>query len=596
MKQILTQLTGSRPVAVEMAGVIREYGSGAYKNLLLHVFSGESGHDKLVSVCRELSACCGTELVVGTMSAGEILNGRLMEQGILVSALLFCETDVRILRFDGVRGREAETGRTICRTLDDIPLLKGAELLLPGTEVDTMPLFLEIEKCRRDIRIFGGFAGGHALNAPEHFIFDAGGVMNNSMLVVTFAGESLHIDAAKSIGWEPLGMPFHVTRADGRHLVELDGRPAAEIYEKYLQIDRSKHNNAEDAFEFPMLAMSGGDARLRSISRIGEDGSMDLHGFVTEGMEMQLSYGDPTAIVEAVNRRLDALRRFRPEAILLYSCVVRKTFWESFVDMEMIPFAEIAPAGGFHTWGEILREAHTGELVEHNITLLSIGMREGDAPGGELPSVRIDDTVLRGQASLLKRLTRLVYTTMDELQKVHSSLSLLNQKLTVMAERDALTGLYNRGRIEDMINAALEQSAADGREVSLIMADLDHFKRVNDTFGHNAGDDVLRRVAEIMRSVTADRAGACVGRWGGEEFFILLPDTGEADAMATATRLKDAVAAYLFPDVHRLTVSLGVITVRGARDKRDVYTSVDDALYAAKVAGRNRVVQAPVPA
>ena len=72
-------------------------------------------------------------------------------------------------------------------------------------------------------------------------------------------------------------------------------------------------------------------------------------------------------IVEKANERLETLRRFKPQAILLYSCVVRKTFWEDFVDMEMIPFQKIAPSAGFHTWGEIMRVPETGELAEEGL-------------------------------------------------------------------------------------------------------------------------------------------------------------------------------------------------------------------------------------
>lgn len=259
----------------------------------------------------------------------------------------------------------------------------------------------------------------------------------------------------KTVGWEALGFPFKVTKAAGNHLIELNGRPAAEVYEKFLQIDRKVHNNAEESFEFPLLGRQNGDDRLRSTVHIEEDGSVFLHGFVTNGMDIYLSYGNPSNIVEKANERLEALRRFKPQAILLYSCVVRKTFWEDFVDMEMIPFQKIAPSAGFHTWGEIMRVPETGELAEHNITLLSIAMREGEAPAQDLPVIRVDDSVLKGQASLLKRLTKLVYATMEELQKAHNRPEELNSRLTVMVETDYLTGLYNRGKIEERIRKAL---------------------------------------------------------------------------------------------------------------------------------------------
>lgn len=582
MKQILVELVGGVPIADQMGEVVMACQSGKYGKPLIHIFSGMPDEAELVETAKAIRACCGTDLIVGTMSAGEIKDGRLMAEGVLVSAMLFEESEARVMRIDDIKGNEARIGIQVRETLDAIPDCRAAELLFPGTESDTQQMFAEISLCRGDIAIFGGYPGGHTLNLPDHFIFDYTGAMYNSLLLITYAGKNLHVDLDKSIGWQALGMPFKVTKAEGKHLIELDGRPAAEVYEKFIQIDRKKHNNAEDAFEFPLLARDSGEDRLRSTVHIEEDGSVWLHGFVTEGMDIHLTYGDPSKIVETVNQRLEALRRFKPQAVLLYSCVVRKTFWEDFVDMEMIPFARLCTTCGFHTWGEVMRNMRTGVLGENNITLLSIGMREGEAPAEELPELRIDDTVLQGQASVLKRLTRLVYATMDELQKAHN-------KLRVMAERDALTGLYNRGMTEKLINDALEWKS---QPVSLIMADIDFFKRVNDTYGHDVGDAVLRDVARLFDRAIEGREGALTGRWGGEEFFVMLPGTGEEDAMTFAEQLRQSVSDHVFDTANHLTISQGVITVRDCADRIAVYKQVDDALYRAKAAGRNRVEKA----
>ena len=582
MKQMLVEIDRNAPAAGQLTDIIEEYRTGNYKNILFHIFSGVADEEGLVQLAQEIGKLFETKLVVGTMSAGEIKDGRMIEQGVLVSAILFERSDVSILRMDGVKGNETAIGKRVREFLDAVPDLKAAELLFPGTEMDTEHMYAEISLCRGDIDIFGGYPGGHKLNSPEHFIFDGTGAMYNTMLVVTYAGKDLHFDMDKSIGWIALGMPFKVTKAEGKHLIELDGKPAAEVYEKFLQIDRKKHNNAEEAFEFPLMAVQNGEERLRSVVHIEEDGSFWLHGFVKEGMHIHLTYGDPTNIVGIVNERLEAMRKFKPQVIFLYSCVVRKTFWEDFVDMEMKPFAKLCSTCGFHTWGEILRNSRTGELDENNITMLSIGMREGDAPAKDLPQVRVDDTVLQGQASVLRRLTRLVSTTMEELQKAHN-------RLTYLAERDAMTGLYNRGKMEQLIEKALQR----GGTASLVMIDLDFFKRVNDRNGHDIGDTVLRETAGIFQESIRDCPDAQIGRWGGEEFFILLPQVDEENAAAFAENLRRAVDAHGFTTVGHLTISQGVITVHDYKDQKQVYIHVDDALYRAKKAGRNRVEQAP---
>ena len=583
MRQFTVELQKSVPIWTQLSEIRSAWQEGCWRCLLIHIYSGLPDEALLVNVAREIEAALPSAIVLGTMSAGEILKGRVIPQGIGLVAQLFERTEIGLLRFDDVQDHEVEVGRRLVEIIDAIPDLKAIQLALRGIGMDTNHMYQEISKCRRDIRMFGGYPGGHQLNSPEHFIFDARGVMYDTLLVITYAGTDFHIDVNKTIGWEGLGMPFKVTRADGNHLIELNGKPAAGVYEKFLQIDRKLHNNAEEAFEFPLLARDGEDERLRSTVHIEEDGSLFLHGFVTEGMEIQLSYGDPSTIVDRVNERLNALRQFKPQAILLYSCVVRKSFWEDFVNMEMEPFEVIAPTAGFHTWGEIMREPN-GKLVEHNITMLSIGMREGDAPEEEIPPVKVNDAILRGQASLLRRLTRLVYTSMDQLQKAHN-------RLTIMAERDALTDIYNRGKIEALMDAAMDEAAAQHTEVSLVMLDVDHFKRVNDTYGHETGDAVLRELAALMKAAATKVPGAQCGRWGGEEFFILLPGVSPEKALEFAEDLRVTVERFNFPGAGHLTISQGVITTRGAVDRQHVYTLVDNALYRAKKSGRNRVAQ-----
>ena len=586
MRQLTVELREGVAIAAQLRGIEEAWNGGQWRSMLIHIYSGVPDEALLMNVAREIEAALPQAIVHGTMSAGEILNGKVIPRGIGISALLFERTDIGLLRFDDVDGHEVDVGRAVVQAIDAIPDLKAVELSLRGIGMDTNHMYQEISKARRGIQMFGGYPGGHQLNSPEHFIFNSREVMYNTLMVITYAGADFHIDVDKTIGWEPLGIPFKVTRAEGNHLIEINGKPAANVYEKFLQIDRTLHNNAEDAFEFPLLARDGDDERLRSTVHIEEDGSLYLHGFVTEGMEIQLSYGDPSTIVNHVNERLDSLRQFRPQVVLLYSCVVRKTFWESFVNMEMEPFEVIAPTAGFHTWGEIMRETN-GKLVEHNITMLSIGMREGDPPAEMAPPVRVDDTILRGQASLLRRLTRLVYTSMEQLQKAHN-------RLTIMAERDALTDLYNRGKIEALIDAALNATSVNHTPVSLIMLDIDHFKHVNDTYGHETGDDVLRELAYLMRTAIAKVPGAQAGRWGGEEFFILMPGVKERQALDFAEDFRIAVDRNIFTGVSHMTISQGVITTRGTIDRQRVYTLVDNALYQAKEAGRNRVVQCEV--
>ncbi|MCL6472382.1 MAG: GGDEF domain-containing protein [Firmicutes bacterium] len=162
------------------------------------------------------------------------------------------------------------------------------------------------------------------------------------------------------------------------------------------------------------------------------------------------------------------------------------------------------------------------------------------------------------------------------------------------AERDVLTGLYNRKAVENKFDTEIKRISRSGGSLSVLMADLDHFKRINDTYGHQVGDDVLKLFADIVKSST--RASDVAARYGGEEFIILLPDTSAEDAVKVARRLglKFSQAVEREFATHKglkCTVSIGVADFpKCAKEKDVLVANADAALFAAKERGRNCVV------
>ncbi len=160
--------------------------------------------------------------------------------------------------------------------------------------------------------------------------------------------------------------------------------------------------------------------------------------------------------------------------------------------------------------------------------------------------------------------------------------------------RDGLTGVFNRRHVMEVLAVEFERTQRYGGELGVIMVDIDHFKKINDQYHHQAGDHVIREVARLlgegMRNVDA------VGRYGGEEFIAVLPHTSDAGARLTAERVRKAVEAYQFkvgPDKQvTCTVSIGIACAPadGIRTAADLVREADKALYKAKESGRNRVV------
>lgn len=168
--------------------------------------------------------------------------------------------------------------------------------------------------------------------------------------------------------------------------------------------------------------------------------------------------------------------------------------------------------------------------------------------------------------------------------------------LNAMANTDTLTGLANRRDVLQQAQQELERAQRTNRPIAFLMLDIDHFKHVNDTYGHPAGDAVLCSVADIARSTM--RHIDKVGRIGGEEFFAILPESDQASATVAAERLRSAIAAHPFAvgtTQISVTVSIGVAVAHcdsTAQKFEDNLAAADSALYAAKNSGRNRVVVA----
>lgn len=165
-----------------------------------------------------------------------------------------------------------------------------------------------------------------------------------------------------------------------------------------------------------------------------------------------------------------------------------------------------------------------------------------------------------------------------------------------LANTDGLTGLYNHRHLQERLQQEVDRARRYGRPLSVVMADIDHFKRFNDTFGHPCGDEALIAVSDTLRQV--GRTPDIVARYGGEEFLLVLPETELSKAMIVAERARQCVEALRFPAVHpsaRLTLSLGVAELAPndlmqEGSKGSLIKRADEALYRAKDGGRNCAV------
>jgi len=183
--------------------------------------------------------------------------------------------------------------------------------------------------------------------------------------------------------------------------------------------------------------------------------------------------------------------------------------------------------------------------------------------------------------------TRELTRARDELQEAVRDLDVKNRMLEILSRTDRLTSLANRHRLEESLHAEVLRSKRYDAPLSVIMIDLDRFKEVNDTFGHQVGDTVLVSIAEILKHKA--RETDVLGRWGGEEFLLLCPETPLELCVEIAERLRRDLSERPVPEVGIVTASFGVAAFEQGDDQFSLLRKADEAMYLAKSKGRNRV-------
>jgi diguanylate cyclase (GGDEF)-like protein len=429
-----------------------------------------------------------------------------------------------------------------------------------------------------------------------------------------------------------------VTRADpARRLVqEINGLPAAQEYARL--VGSTAPDLSPDRFAaWPVVVLIDGTSFVRSIQQANPDGSLTFFCAIEEGLVLRLAHGgDLLANLEQTFARVRAAIG-QPQLLLACDCILRRVELDQGhlrEDAERL-FMEHA-AVGFNTYGEQFRGVHINQTLVG--IAIGTGPRAPGRPARERPREPIPEPLNAPRAPAaasaeIARLNKVVAALMDRAERSASvqtsGYSLLqtailleeqvrlhtagleaalaeNERITRTLKeseakfqedstRDALTGLYNRRFLQDSLERELAAARRHGGPISLIMVDLDHFKAINDRYGHLGGDQVLRAIGDILHRQV--RGSDIFSRFGGEEFLLVLPGMPLETAAGRAALLRQELAATPIAfgaEQIPVTASFGVAAFPGHGDSaQSLVAAADLALYAAKRAGRNRVHLAP---
>ena len=553
---------------------------------LFRIYSDDMDLEHIRHVCDILDERMPDALYLGCTSHANLMDGALTKDGIIMSCTVFEyeTTQVKLLQLPFTDEDSKEAACKLRAYCDANPWVSAVEMHATMLGMSVRAFCEEMSALRSGVQVFGGGAYNPNMDDTTTYVFSKGnGFSAHGIVFLLLGGSDFYTYSTYIAGWKPLTRKFKVTKASGATLYELDGEPAFNIYQRFLNISKSD-NLISNTLEFPLFMDYKGIEVLRCPLGLNDDDSLVIATEVPEGSDVRLAYGDPGTILSDIRRHGQVIADFQPQAIQTFSCAARKAFWgDENVSDETGLFNSVAPTSGLYVSGEFMRI--DGAVRNFNITLVVAAMREGKPGNSEIVDIydtRLDNVESEERIPLIRRFVSFIEATTKELEES-------NRKLARASITDGLTGLYNRAEIERGIKSSLNVNKSSA--LSLIMLDIDNFKKVNDIYGHQEGDRVIIALSDVLRKVMSDVDSAYAGRWGGEEFMVLLQNGDINEAEVLAERIRTEFASISYETAGRQTVSVGVSQAREDETCDTLCSRVDKALYMAKANGKNQVVR-----
>ncbi len=428
MKQIQVIYRSSEDFTDRVCEIRKQCEQLSCTSVLVHIFMSKLNPEIVKNISGILDDELPKALYIGCTTNANIMNGVFTEDEVDVIFSLYEDPNTRIVIYQyNLKGKSVqELAAMALEVRQAMPWVKYCELLVSSygmLETNLTQIFKNLEAT---INVFGGgaYTGD---KRSDSYVFAKGWQPNSTSVVMVFMGGSgLHIKTQYVTGWRPLGHSFEITKAEGNVLYTLNGRPAFDIYSKYLNIENDE-DFEDNVIEFPLMCSTRrGTLIMRTPISSREDGSIVLFSEIDLFPSVRLAYGDRQTILDDIRRTAEEMMEFRPQGIMLFSCVARRAYWKDDINRESAIFQNLAPTCGFYTSGEII--TNNDRIYHHNETLLVVSLREGDVdetlPLPELPVQKEAKTY-----SLNNRLVQFATTATVELERTNNDLDKMVEEL-----------------------------------------------------------------------------------------------------------------------------------------------------------------------
>lgn len=572
------------------------------KSVLVNIFTGRTQIDYIEYLNGLVREKLDKAVTSGLTCEITFAQGQKPSQDTILSLLFFYKSEIEVLEYNFSKISVDEAKEAFLMKVKGIQDLKGLQAFTTTYQNHISNDFLNaISQDLGDIPIFGAEASFNRKDKNEKIYVFGKEVHEDSIVITLFSGKNLRIFAESTLGWIPVGKKLKATAVIDNHILKtIDNENAGEIYKKYFGVTGTSFF-VENTCEFPLMVLRDDKWIARVPVRKDENGYLHFTADIKKGDTFLFSYAAKKSIVKDSFKLAEYMSGKNLEALLLHICKNRFMYLKDDEDLELEAFSNFyRETAGCLAFGEILYRNHSGGI--QNSALLAIGFRELE--DNEIASFQEDCYIENSRvgADCIRDISQDIdfylrnYNDMplpfEErvirfLQATSQDLYQLNKKLEESATIDGLTNIFNRKKISERISYELKKFDK-AKKINLIMFDIDNFKHINDTYGHDMGDEVLIKIADTARKCI--RQQDSIGRWGGEEFMILLPQSKKENAVEIAERIRKAIEELKWKEIKQVTISLGVAEVREEDDLQSFYKRVDNRLYYAKQHGKNRVV------
>ncbi len=532
---------------------------------LLLVFAATQNLNWLANFLKTLNEISpGSKIVGASTDEALSLNGLVGNGSVVLTALGFEKTSIRTAFGEG----RVDGGELASRVIQD-----DTKLLIAFSDAATVngeKFLSQIYEVSTDVIVAGGVAATPTF--ANTFVIESDRIITSGAVVVSFNSDRLKVHNDYSFGWRPVGRPMKITEADDNRVVSICDTSPMKIFSKYLgKAVVAAMPGLGSAF--PLMIKRNSMLIARGI--IGVEGeSFIVSGSVREGDEVYIGYGDTNNIVSRSDRREAILEAIcAPELILDFYCMGRKLFLRrNVVEYEKRLLDSIAPTVGMFTLGEYYGHERF-DLLNFSSTVVALSEAE---------------------SCVKKEIVPITPPEMDKLGLVSEGLfkfiEVRAAELEHLAYFDELTSLPNRVKFAKILESAITHLESDHSMGAILFIDLDNFKNINDTAGHDEGDKVLKIISQRLKRLIDEGMRLC--RFGGDEFVIIVKNLKKSiDIDTFADNLLESVKEIVEVGVHSyyLTASIGItLFSRENSDIHELLKQADIAMYRSKKLGKNR--------